>query len=550
MKRVIGIVVILLVIAIAEIGGSYYVGGLAEQKYRHLITLMNDTPGVQAEVVSYERSWFKSQAVVKIHSFEGTQLLPSTILHGPVIIDPSLTVPVQFQLAVLKTVITPHSPLLFGMPGPINLIMPFSFFGEIHFQLLQKPVDYQGNKIYISSQGLEGGGRISKNFDTYLVETYYPNVIVRENKEKVGPQVEFQGFKTDFKFQHLSDTEKRLEAHYELDKILGEQGLPGSLEALMMNHVLNIHPTMLDGEFEMGLKSIAFLTNQLGPGHIKIKFNNIDKAAAISLFKNGLMIQNKSNPPSAATGPSTGTTGPSPSTPPTAPSTDATTPPDLGKKNLIDLLSKRPHFTLEDFNVTLPEGTITAKGDIAIGGPEFNNVPDPDKISDILLQTLEGNFDAVMPKTLLRAMVKNRVAGDLSRDPQFQTFDLTQREIAIETQVNQFMAVLSKNGILNEKDTENYEIKLSFSKGHWMVEGKPVELPSATTPIPVPAPIIPPVTVPPAGVAAPQPAPNPEPPQPVIPEAGPTPSNTKPAPTAPAAPKPPTPPSQSQSKTK
>lgn len=83
MKKIVGLVVVLAIIAIGAVA-PYVIGKQLEGQFRQFVSLVEARSGVSIEIVSYDRNWLDATAVTRLtgeeeHSFT----LRHTITHGP-----------------------------------------------------------------------------------------------------------------------------------------------------------------------------------------------------------------------------------------------------------------------------------------------------------------------------------------------------------------------------------------------------------------------------------------------------------------------------------
>src|SRR4051812_47199309 len=104
------VLVVIIILAGAELGAAYYVGGMAAQNFEHLVAIANEGLGIQVKTISYQRGWLRSNAVTET-TFAGdtapVMVVNHEILHGPIVfISDTPLKPLRFKLAVVNSGMT------------------------------------------------------------------------------------------------------------------------------------------------------------------------------------------------------------------------------------------------------------------------------------------------------------------------------------------------------------------------------------------------------------------------------------------------------------
>lgn len=104
MKKIIAIIVILIIILI---GATFFVGDVAEKRFRQVVATLNEVPGVSAKVDSYKKSLFYAVAHTTIIANGVTYGFDSVIHHGPIVFQDlsqkkkGFSSPIKFKIATV-----------------------------------------------------------------------------------------------------------------------------------------------------------------------------------------------------------------------------------------------------------------------------------------------------------------------------------------------------------------------------------------------------------------------------------------------------------------
>lgn len=430
MRKFIPVIVLILLVVAIELGSTYYVGTLAEERFRHTISLMNEMPGTKAEVVSYQRGFFNSQAKIVIAIFNQPFVILSTVYHGPIIFKKSEKFPLQFHLAYVSNELeTPQ------VKVPINWAMVFPFMGGAEMRSTSPQYVSEQNNLIIKSTGWNAVGKISKDWDDYTLDAKSPDFSMAYKGDMEGPFLNVQGIQVHSDYKK-SENSKTTQFNYVFDKIiLSKQDV--EINKLELQNEFVTNTDTINSLLKISLEGLILSKNQtLGTQKIEVKIDNIDLNAMTTLLK--------------------------------------TTQKRLTNEELRAvfnlLLQKRSKFSIVNSHVHLPNGSIILDAQMEVGG---QTLPDPMNIDEVI-KTIDGKLFARITKTLFQDLIAQMAAQELMKDPQFVALSNEEKQAKLQQEIDRFISVLAESQLLKDLGQE-YEITATFAKGQWLMNGKPKE---------------------------------------------------------------------------
>jgi uncharacterized protein YdgA (DUF945 family) len=159
MKKLVGVVVVVLVLAAGFVGAAYWSGQRAERWYQEALTEGSQNPGVKLSTVRYERGLFSSQAVTRVQlampegGDSGTPdpsfSIRQDIYHGPLPLAGRDVpgVPLAWTGAVVRATLDPESSAwtrelakLYGGQEPVVAISQVAFDGASNTRITMPPL--------------------------------------------------------------------------------------------------------------------------------------------------------------------------------------------------------------------------------------------------------------------------------------------------------------------------------------------------------------------------------------------------------------------------
>lgn len=298
MKKITGLVIIL---AVLILGGYYGMGVITERTLKNNLVVVNQSNGLYAEVVSYKRGWFESQALLNwslhvparlVKSANGQVesapaqdyqvAMPLTIYHGPVIFADH---GVQFGLGYAHT----------DLVLPPNLLAQFnSYFTKESTQPkmdISLHVDYLNNsQIKINVPQFDLIAKQGKMTFDWL--GMFSSVKTTSSLSDIAGNFAVEGIR--FSQDKMVSTLGKVSGKYNLHKTdtglyLGEAStiVPSvlvtndneklfELNELAVKSTTNIEKDLFGASFTSSLEK--FFANGIvyGPGHLEVAIKNLD----------------------------------------------------------------------------------------------------------------------------------------------------------------------------------------------------------------------------------------------------------------------------------
>jgi len=442
MKKMVSLLVIL---AILAVGLPYFFGREAETQYRKYIDLISLNSSIPLKVSAYDRGIWSSKAITEI-PVGGPFILKfhHRVLHGPVMFDRTPGKPKGFQWGMALVASAPNLMetqygevhKAFGDEDPISWKSLFAFNGNVQTFIHSPAKEYTAeNGATINWQGLEG------QFTTdLLLVTLKGKLNIPGLKAKSGV---FDGGIQGFS---LEVDEKRSESNLWVGKVLM------AVDNVLLNEPqkgFELTTIKIDGEsseqnrlfnvlWTFDLTRAVMPSGTYGPMEILVRLLNMDSDAMNE-------IQHLS------------------------PGTAKTQ--EIPKPIIRKLLEKNPTLVIENSKLTLPEGDVLINAKFSMGGA---NIPETFDDS-IYLKTLNGDLDALLPKSLLEKAITQHVTMLLSQDPQYSSMLPDNQKAELQRQTDQKIEKYKQEGLVMDKE-DRYEVKFSVKDGKIMANGKEVPL--------------------------------------------------------------------------
>lgn len=510
MKRITGLVIILVVLFL----GSYYgVGFITERTVKNNLNIVNQSNGVYAEVVNYNRGWFESHALLNwnvhvparvIKSANGqTETIPAqdyplamplTIYHGPVIFSDrgmkfglgyahaKLNLPTkvvkQFTSTFTKESTQPemditllvnylnHSQIKVTVPQ-FNLIakqgnLTFDWMG------MTSAVNTTASLSEIDGQFAVDGVRFAQD---KLVATF-GKVSGNYHLHKTDSGLFYGDANTVFPSVLIKNNDERM---FELDE-------------LVVDSATDIKDNLFRADFKTSMDKLYVNGRNFGPGQLAIAIENLDANvlaninAQVNKAQQGTDVERQQAMLAIL--------------------------PELPK-----LFAAGPIFEISKMNLVVPQGTI--EGDLRIMLPKNANLTNPFD----LVQKIDGHSTLKMPAALMKELVlqsvKQRLMSQALEQSQAQTDALAKNVNAaqpaasatvpastaaavapvasdstavkssvaneptianlnqqITEQTNQEISEMLKSGLLVQQGTD-FTIEINLKQGQFSVNGKP-----------------------------------------------------------------------------
>lgn len=491
MKKLTGLVVILA----ALILGSYNIMGyLTESKLRDSLAVISQSNGISASVASYDRGWFKSNAVINwgLHLPEHTTTSPT----GQVQTVAATNLDIQLPITIH------HGPFIFANNEPrfglgyaqTSIDMPEKYskdFNEVFTDQSTKPkLDLSIFVNYFKTTNLDLAVPAFKLFAKQGGEFDWlgmsSSTEISSNRDSIEGNLTVDGL--NFSKDQMKTTMGTVTSEYNLHK--NESGLylgDGSfsfpslvvtnngakiLEVTQLDthSDANIEDGLFNTHFKASIEKVMAHDKTYGPGNFEFALRNLD-AVVLSQLNQQL---NQAQQASALE----------------RQKIMLSMLPELPK-----LFSKGPEFEIRELTLVMPEGTLDGNMIISLPKADAGNPFE-------LIQKIQGKgklrVPAAVAKTLLTESIRQRLmapqqpaqtiqdgiaqqmqqqaATTVGTDnpsasapaPQPQV-DVAQQ--AADTADKQLQAMLA-SGMLTQQGTD-YLIEMNLDKGQLSVNGKP-----------------------------------------------------------------------------
>lgn len=475
MKKLAGVVIIL---AVLVLGGYYGMGILTENTIKRNIEIVNQSNGILAEIVQYDRGFFSSDAKIKwrlhvpervtknaegqsqvIAAQDFDMQLPVAIKHGPVFVADNR---LRFGMGYAKSVVPfPHQyseqfNKLFteeSTKPQLDLSIFVNYLNRStielsvpSFKLIGKNGDGQMDWMGMNSTTSisSGANKVDGDF-----------VIEGMQFTKDDSNVVLKTVTTDYDLHQTSTGLLLGDAKFTFPSLV--VNVKGNKQFEMTDFSLRSDSDVVDNLFStqiiMSLKSLFANGQTYGPADFKLSLKNIDATVLTKLneqanaMQHGTELQRQQAMLAMI--------------------------PELPK-----LLSKGPELDLSELTVKLPQGTV--KGNLHVALPKMDS-SNPFE----LMQKIEGKARFQMPTVVVKQLMQQSIMQQMVTQPQMKAEFMKQLEMTQTTpepgieqiaalRADKQLQALEKSGLI-VLDGADYIIESSLSQGKFLVNNKPYD---------------------------------------------------------------------------
>lgn len=480
MKKLTGLVVIL---AVLILGGYYGMGVITEQTVKNNLEIVNQSNGLFAEVVEYNRGWFKSNATLNwrlhvpermVKSASGQSQaepaqdyqmqMPLTIYHGPFIFaddglkfgmgyaKTDLTLPAKYA-EQFNTFFTGESTkpkmdmsllVNYFNSSKVNMAIP-------EFKLIAK----QGNAQF-DWKGMSSTMKVTSSMDE--IDGSFTIDGMRFTKDDVIATTgeiasEYNLHKTDSGL-FLGDASLNFPSLL----VMNKDRKMFELSNFDANTDSDIDSGLFSSHFKSSLNKIVANGKTYGPGNLEMAIRNLDADVLARINEQATKAQH-------------GT--------------------DIEKQQamfaivpeLPKLFSRGPEFEISQMSFTMPEGTV--EGSLMISLPKGDTTNPLE-----MMQKVQGQGKLKVPAAVLKMLLSESAKQKLASNPAIAqnsttppvdgstttpgdsstaNQDLTSQ---VAAQTDQQLNAMVQSGLLVQSGSD-YLVELSLNQGQLVVNGKP-----------------------------------------------------------------------------
>ncbi len=432
MKKFFASIFLILGILLAiELGISYYVAGIVEQKFKDSIDLLNGNDVFSIDLVYFRKGALRSTAVTHIRYKPFENAKPIEVKHvfynGPLIFTPSSDKLFQFKMAIVNS--TPGElPKSVSLPFTSQAIIDYR--GGIELTAAGNAFSVTHNQYMIKGTGWSFRSLLDNQWQNLNSEVEFPGITV----DLMGTNLNFQKIKATFDQTITSEGDWPGKISIAIDNISDKAFL---FELSNVQFMVNetIKSELLDFGWNLGFESLKLANTPYGPLSLDLQLNHL---AMVVLKK---LSQKSSGEP-------------------------------ISDEMMSQLLQHSPEIIVNNASLSLPGGQIDLSMNFKVGGSDIKLPISKEMIEN----TLEGDFSLSIPKDMLKEWLSANIIKELGQDVNYQKLDPDHKKQYLEQQLALKLQKFSQDGIVTEKD-KNYLIKMSISKGKWTVDGKEVTPP-------------------------------------------------------------------------
>ena len=478
MKKLTGFVIIL---AVLILGGYYGMGILTEKTIKKNIEIVNQSNGLTAEMLQYDRGFYSSDAKVKwrLHVPEAvtkdaagqTQIIPAQdyqmelpfhIKHGPVFFaDNRLRFGMGYAESVIPfpTQYTEQFNKLFTKESikpqlDLNVFVNYLNQSTINLNVPSFKLIAQDGSGQMNSMGMESTTLITSNVDKVVGDFVIKGMEFSKDTskvvlKKVSSDYDLHQTKSGLMLGNLTFTLSSMMVTDKDKKIL-------NIDNLVVRSDSDIKSDLFHMNFIMSLKSLFSNGQTYGPGDLKLSLSNLDSEIVGKLNAQVQELQNK----------------------PESERQQAL----LGMIPLLPkLFSKGPELELSTLTLKLPQGMLNGNLLLTLPKSESSNPFE-------LIQKIEGKAKLQLPMAVVKQMMQQSVRQQLASQPikeeiikQLQAGQAkaaNQPEPTLEELVvirtDKQLEAMTKAGLIVAKGSD-YVIEVTLKKGQFTVNGKPYD---------------------------------------------------------------------------
>lgn len=478
MKKLTGFVIIL---AVLILGGYYGMGILTEKAIKKNIEIVNQSNGLTAEIIQYDRGFASSDAKVKwrLHVPEGVakdatgqaQIIPAQdyqmelplhIKHGPVFFTgnrlrfgmgnaesvipfPSQYVE-QFNKLFTKESIKPQLDL--------NIFVNYLSQSTVNLNVPAFKLIAQDGSGQMHWMGMESTTLITSNVDKVVGDFVINGVEFSKDTakmvlKKVSSDYDLHATKAGLMLGDATFNLSSLMVTDKENKIL-------DLDNLALRSDSDVKADLFHMNFIMSLKSLFANGQTYGPGDLKLSLRNLD---AEIVGKLNALVQEMQNKPEAERQQAVISMMPM----------------------LPKLLSKGPQLELSTLTLKLPQGMLNGNLLLSLPKMESNNPFE-------LIQKVEGKAKLQLPMVVVKQMMQQSVRQQLANQPikeeiikQLQTGQAkaaNQPEPSLEElaamRTDKQIEAMTNAGLIKAEGSD-FVIEVTLQHGQFTVNGKPYD---------------------------------------------------------------------------
>lgn len=476
MKKLAGLIIIL---AVLILGGYYGMGFLTERTIKKNIDVINQSNGLYADIIQYNRGWFCSNAQIKwrLH-------VPERIVKDEN--GESQTIPEQnYQMEMPIKIY--HGPFIFASNsirfgvGFAETVVPFpkQYEKEFDEQFTQESIKPQANLNIFVNYFLKSTFELAVpefklvtkyNNGTFTWKGMKSDVNISSNKDQLDGQFVIDGL--TFSKDNITGILEKVTTEYDLHQTkaglyLGDASfnLPSftvaenkepvlSVKDLSLNSNSDIDDNLFNTHFNLGVKSVFANKKTYGPGEFEISLRNLDADILAKINQQATAMQN---------------------------GTEAERQQALMAllPELPKLFSKGAELEISKCSFKIPEGSID--GNLLVSLPKGDNA-NPFE----LMQKIQGHAKLKAPVALLKQLMQHTVMQQMANQPEMQKAlvqqlqaangtssqeQLTNEQLAL-LQADKQINAMEQNGVI-VKAGSDYVIEVNLDQGQFTVNGKP-----------------------------------------------------------------------------
>ncbi|MDB6096790.1 MAG: putative rane protein YdgA-like protein [Francisellaceae bacterium] len=388
-KKIVLLIAIMVVLIGLMMAGSSY---LLKQKYYEFIEKINQTDNLKAEVIAYNLGFLSSNATMKLEFGNSTAnviFIKEKLQSGPFIFD------IENPIANIKDIQLKLGRVEHFIQANNNdLLMLKMLFGEELPELkMTSVIDFNGTSNHFlnvdsKSENLKNLSAIINLNNKYdICNTYLNSDLLNVGSYEASGEIRNLSYKAHFQ----KDLKGRWLGNYKLltdsfdfytkkQKVFGIKGFEtsstvnvGANDLLLLEENLSID------------KYFMYTLGEYGPLNLNLTLNNLDAQALNHLSK----IQQDKHPNIFLS---------------------PTNLPSEAGLALVELLSKKPVLTVNNFILNLPQGDISFKGEIIFGS---------DKVTEVIVskanynQLVEMKAHVLVPKSIFETIMVAKVKNDI-----------------------------------------------------------------------------------------------------------------------------------------
>ena len=433
MKKFISFIVIILVLAGIQLGAMFYVSRDVEKKFRGVEDFLTENQFISAEVISYERGLYKSEAItqtkLKYLGIEQPIKIKHTIYTGPIIMGANDKSPVDFKLAIIKSEPLDLPP---DLKLPFSTHTEFSYTGAIDSISKGDAFNLKSPQMQISGLSWASNSHMSGDWQALKADVVIPEVLY----QGLGMMLTIKNTQLHFDQSRIEYGIWVGDASLKVGSIFQKEPLI-DISDVFLNESSVLKDKAIDFTWDINFQKAVYITDAYGPINVKAHAFNIDPEALSAFSKVNFG--------------------------------GAEIPQD---KYYQKLLLRSPKFSVDPSLVTIPQGKVNFNGELLIGGPDIGLPINWQKVES----TLEARWYVMAPKPLVRNVLAIGLKKSLAEDPDYQKMNDTQKQQALEQQLDAKIQKLIQNGLLIDKGPA-YEFKFTIEQGKWIANGKEVEHP-------------------------------------------------------------------------